>query len=73
MVDGVTGLLVDPSNVGEIAQSISRLLTDQMYARQLGENGRKRVVQALSWERVTTRFEQYLIDVTRGQMASQKE
>ena len=57
VVDGVTGLLVDPLDVGEIADAIIRLLTDQAYARRLGKNGRKRAVQELDWNRVAERLE----------------
>ncbi|MFQ5786345.1 MAG: glycosyltransferase family 4 protein [Thermodesulfobacteriota bacterium] len=57
IIDGVTGLLVDPENVKAIADAIIRLLTDTEYARKLGKNGRRRVEQELSWERVGARFE----------------
>jgi len=49
--DGVSGLLVDPLNIDEVAEAIVRLLIDKEYARQLGENGRRRVVERFSWDR----------------------
>ena len=57
VIDGVTGLLVDPLDVDEIAGAIIRLLTDQSYAQKLGRNGRKRAVQELDWKRVVDRLE----------------
>ena len=47
--DGVTGLLVDPLDVGEIAEAIVRILKDQELARRLGENGRKRAMKEPDW------------------------
>ncbi len=47
--DGVTGLLVDPLDVGEIAEAIVRILKDKELARRLGENGRKRAMRQPDW------------------------
>jgi len=47
--DGVTGLLVDPSDVGEIADAIVRVLEDKELARRLGENGRQKAMQQPNW------------------------
>jgi glycosyltransferase involved in cell wall biosynthesis len=41
--DGVTGLLVDPEDWDQIADSILRLVRDQELARRLGRAGRERV------------------------------
>ncbi len=65
VIDGETGLLVDPQNVDEIASAIVRLLTDKELTKQLGENGRRRVEQELSWEKVGDRFERYLKQVQK--------
>ncbi len=47
--DGVTGLLVDPLDVNEIAGTIVRVLVDGELARRLGENGRKRAANQPDW------------------------
>jgi len=47
--DGVTGLLVDPLDVNEIANAIVRVLEDEELARRLGENGRKRAMRQPDW------------------------
>lgn len=57
VIDGVTGLLVEPENIEEISQAIIRLLTDQEYAKQLGENGRKRIEKELNWNTVGKKIE----------------
>ena len=61
VVDGETGLLVDPDDEQEIAAAITRLLTDKALARRLGENGRRRAVEELSWEKVAARFDNALL------------
>lgn len=49
VVDGVTGLLVEPNDVKEIAQTLIRLLTDEQLALTLGKNGRARAENELTW------------------------
>lgn len=60
VIDGQTGLLVDPHNPDEIAAAITRLLTDRGLASCLGENGRRRVERDLTWEQVGRKLEGYL-------------
>jgi phosphatidylinositol alpha-1,6-mannosyltransferase len=43
VVDGVTGLLVDPTNPAQIAHALTRLLVDEEEARRMGRAGRERV------------------------------
>jgi phosphatidylinositol alpha-1,6-mannosyltransferase len=47
--DGVTGLLVNPSDVDEIANAVARVLKNEKLARRLGENGRKKAMQQPDW------------------------
>jgi phosphatidylinositol alpha-1,6-mannosyltransferase len=56
VVDGETGLLVNPLDSGDIAAAIVRLLTDDDYARRLGHGGRERVLRELQWEQIARRF-----------------
>jgi phosphatidyl-myo-inositol dimannoside synthase len=48
--DGETGIVVEPGNIHEIADAISRLLEDQEYAQKLGHQGRERVEKEFRWE-----------------------
>lgn len=63
VIEGETGLLVDPHSVDEIAGAIIRLLTDEQYARTLGKNGRQRVEHELSWEKVGEKLDGHLSSV----------
>ncbi len=63
MIHGKTGVLVDPYNPGEIANAIINILTDDQTARSLGEKGRMRAEEELSWKNVGKRFEKVMISV----------
>jgi phosphatidylinositol alpha-1,6-mannosyltransferase len=55
IIDGVTGLLVNPLNVKEVADALIRLLTDKNIAKRLGENGRRRA-EGLTWNEIAKRI-----------------
>jgi len=55
VVDGVTGLLIDPVNPDQIAGAIVRLLTDRSFAAKLASAGRRRVVESLQWGHMAQR------------------
>lgn len=57
IIDGVTGLLVNPNSVEAIGNGIIKLLTDIEMSKQLGENGRKRVLRELSTEKMVQNIE----------------
>jgi phosphatidyl-myo-inositol dimannoside synthase len=52
VLDGVTGILVDPHDLGAAAEAIVSLLKDPARARAMGEAGRKRVLERFTWEKV---------------------
>ena len=47
--DGVTGFLVDPHDPDAVAERLTTLLTDDVLARRLGENGRARIERSFTW------------------------
>lgn len=57
VVDGVTGLLVDPTDSCAIADALLRVLSDDDLARRLGEQGRNRAVNELSWSHFVAAFQ----------------
>ncbi len=53
VVDGETGLLVEPGNPEAVADAVTTILHDADLAKRLGENGRKRVESELNWTAFT--------------------
>lgn len=49
--DGVTGILVNPGDILQMADSIISLLTDTHLLKKMGENGRRRVEKIFTKER----------------------
>ncbi len=50
--DGVTGILVDPLDVGAAAEAIVSVLQDASLARRLGRAGRETVLSGFTWSRM---------------------
>ena len=63
IVDGKTGLLVDPNNVDLIAGAVIRLLTDSDESGRLGANGKTRVESDLSWSSCAKELRSVIVDV----------
>jgi phosphatidylinositol alpha-1,6-mannosyltransferase len=49
LVDGETGVLVDGTSVGGVADAVAGLLSDPARARAMGEAGRARVLRHHTW------------------------
>lgn len=49
IINGQTGLLVNPTDVGDIAQAAIKLLTDETLAHRLGIQGLERVHRDFDW------------------------
>ena len=56
VTDGVTGLLCEPGDAGDLARQIGRLLDDPPLRRQMGLAGRKRFEEEFVWEDVIERY-----------------
>lgn len=61
VLDGETGLLVDPQDPLAVSEAIVRLLREQPLARALGAAGRERAL-AHAWPTVTHRVEELLLE-----------
>ena len=66
VVHGETGLLVDPRSESEVAEAIILLLKKTDEARRLGDNGRRRVENELTWKESAGKF----LSVIRGVLES---
>jgi len=60
VVDGVTGLLVDPKSESEIANAIERILSDNEFAGRLGMDGRRRAEKEFDWKYAAEAMERIL-------------
>lgn len=70
VVDRSTGLLVDPMDPDDIANTIRTLLCNPELSRELGGNGRQRVVSEFRWEAVGAQIQAHLADVVRERRMS---
>ncbi|MCL4543843.1 MAG: glycosyltransferase family 4 protein [Chloroflexi bacterium] len=60
VIDGVTGLLVDPESPAEVSQAITYLLRDSGARARMGRAGRNRAEQELAPETAAQSFEDVL-------------
>lgn len=64
--DGVTGILVDPNDVGAVADAITSLLGDAPLVWRLGQAGRERALREFTWDLMAERARRLFGEV-RGQ------
>lgn len=62
--DGVDGLLVPFGDIGALADRIQTLLTDRALALRLGQNGRRKTLDQLTWDRKCALLRQVYASVT---------
>jgi phosphatidyl-myo-inositol dimannoside synthase len=65
VVEGETGLLVDPNNVQAVAETFEKLLSDEALRNRLGEQGRLRVKNEFRWQQVGDRMLEMLLELQR--------
>jgi phosphatidylinositol alpha-1,6-mannosyltransferase len=66
VVDGETGLVVEPRDVGAVRAALARLLRDDAMRTGFGAAARRRAVDELSYDQLATR----LLPVTRGDLGA---
>jgi glycosyltransferase involved in cell wall biosynthesis len=52
VVDGKTGILVEPGNACALAEAIMRLISDDNLRESMGKAGRQRVLDLFSWDKI---------------------
>jgi phosphatidylinositol alpha-1,6-mannosyltransferase len=60
LVDGETGILVDGTEVGEVAHAVASLLGDPARAAAMGEAGRARVLRSHRWPDIAAQLGEWL-------------
>ena len=52
VIDGVTGILIDPGDVESLASAMRKILSDQDLAKDMGSRGRERTVEVFDERKV---------------------
>jgi phosphatidylinositol alpha-1,6-mannosyltransferase len=60
VIDGVTGTVVDGTQVAEIAEAICALLADPARAKSMGAAGREWITKEWSWDLWSSKFRKFL-------------
>lgn len=60
IIDGETGILVNPTSADDIARAIIKLLQDHALSQRLGQNGKKRALCDFNWQKQTNNFKNLL-------------
>lgn len=63
VVNGETGLLVEPASVDQITQAAGQLLADADLRRRMGQAGRRRVEEHFSYGRFQATLWQHLVEL----------
>ncbi len=66
IVEGVTGLLVDPEDPEDIARAIARCLTEPGLAMALGSAGAARARREFTWAQAADQMQRVLTGVLKG-------
>jgi phosphatidyl-myo-inositol dimannoside synthase len=64
VIDGTTGLLVDPTDHVQVADAISRLLLDQRQAARMGDAGSEHA-RSFTWPEIAGRVEDLIAETVR--------
>ena len=60
VIDGQTGILVDPQDINEISQAVLKLLNNPELMNKLGVQGKKRVLSQFQWPTQIKKIINYL-------------
>ncbi len=66
VIDGETGLVVDGSDDGAVADALVSLLRDPALAGAMGRRGRERAVAEFDWRAIADRLGEHLRGVATG-------
>ncbi|MNL65280.1 GDP-mannose-dependent alpha-(1-6)-phosphatidylinositol monomannoside mannosyltransferase [compost metagenome] len=67
VLDGETGLIVDPSSAEAIAQAVIRLREDPAMAERLAENGYRRAKEQFRYGAIAKGFDSFLGEQSGGE------
>ncbi|MBN2362604.1 glycosyltransferase family 4 protein [candidate division WOR-3 bacterium] len=70
--DNKDGLLFKPRDIKDLARKVVTLAKDRQLRKKMGENGRKKVLEKYSWDKVTDSIEDYYYEVLEKKSNEQK-
>lgn len=65
VIDGETGIVVQPGDNNALAGALARILSDKALARRMGQSGLRRAMAEFSVDRFIDRFERIYSDMIR--------
>ena len=65
ITEGKDGLLVSPKSSQKLAEAIIKILDNSKLAKQMGENGYKKVKENFTWEKLSKQMNEILEGVLR--------
>ena len=66
VVDGETGLLIQPDSPEMLAEAVCRLLARKEDAERMGKQGRERAIREFSWNAIADRVDHIMTAVVSG-------
>ena len=66
VIEGVTGLLVEPGDIGALAQAIEKLVREPALAESMAARGRDRVEQNFTMEQMALKNEAYYYELLQN-------
>jgi glycosyltransferase involved in cell wall biosynthesis len=68
LIDGVTGIQIEPANPEQLARAIKRVLQDSELRSNLVRRARHHVVQHFAWGQIAARFSSLFQEVISGRL-----
>jgi len=69
IINNVNGLLVDYDKQA-MANAVELIISDKAYARKLGENAHKLVIEKWSWSDAVKRLEKRFVDILNNKQSA---
>jgi glycosyltransferase involved in cell wall biosynthesis len=69
VIDGETGILVEPANPTLLAGALRRLVVDEPMRRAMGSAGRMRAHREFSLDRMISNYEKFYGSLVGGRLA----
>jgi len=66
--NGVDGVLVDPTDIGDMAQALDLMVSSQVRRERIGAAGRRRVAD-FAWSVIAARYRSLYLEVTESDVA----